>query len=143
MIVEQICIFLENKSGRLSEVTRAIEDAGVNIRALSVADTSDFGILRIIANDNDKAVASLKSKNFTVSKSEVIAAEVSDTPGGLSNLLDILEKEGINVEYMYAFLERVSDKAVMIFRFDENSKAVETLQANGVTLLDGNQVYKL
>ena len=143
MIVEQICIFLENKSGRLSEVTRAIEDAGVNIRALSVADTSDFGILRIIANDNDKAVNSLKSKNFTVSKSEVIAAEISDTPGALSNLLDILEKAEINVEYMYAFLERVSDKAVMIFRFDENSKAVETLQSNGITLLDGNQVYKL
>lgn len=143
MIVEQVCVFLENKSGRLSEVTRAMEDAGVNIRALSVADTSDFGILRMIVNDNDKALASLKSKNFTVSKSEVVAAEVSDTPGGLSHILDVLEKAGINVEYMYAFLEHVSDKAVMIFRFDENKKAVDTLTANNITLLDGKQVYQL
>jgi len=143
MIVEQICVFLENKSGRLSEVTRAIEDAGVNIRALSVADTSDFGILRMIVNDNDKAMASLKAKNFTVSKAEVVAAEVSDSPGGLSGLLNILEKEGINIEYMYAFLEHVSDKAVMIFRFDENSRAVDTLTANNIILLSGEQVYSL
>lgn len=143
MKVEQISVFLENKSGRLAEVMRVLGAAGVNIRALSIADTSDFGILRIIVNDKDKALAALKEKDFTVSKTEVVAAEVADTPGGLSKILDLLDAQGVNVEYMYAFIERSSDNAVIIFRFDENDKAIRVLQAAGITILNGSKVYSI
>ena len=143
MKVEQISVFLENKSGRLAEVMRVLGSAGINIRALSIADTSDFGILRIIVNDKDKALAVLKGKDFTVSKTEVVAVEVADTPGGLSKILDLLDRQGGNVEYMYAFIERSSDNAVIIFRFDENDKAIKVLLGAGITILDGSKVYNL
>jgi hypothetical protein len=143
MKVEQISVFLENKSGRLAEVMRVLGTSGINIRALSIADTSDFGILRIIVNDKDKALAALKEKQFTVSKTEVVAVEVSDTPGGLSTILDLLDRQGVNVEYMYAFIERSSDNAVIIFRFDENDKAITVLQEAGITILDGSKVYSI
>ena len=90
MRVEQISVFLENKAGRLAEVTRVLSEAGVNIRALSLADTSDFGILRLIVNDNDKAKATLKEHGFTVGKTDVVAVEVADRPGGLALILGIL-----------------------------------------------------
>ena len=143
MKVEQISVFLENKSGRLAEVMRVLGSSGINIRALSIADTSDFGILRIIVNDKDKALAVLKAKDFTVSKTEVVAVEVADTPGGLSLILDLLDKQGVNVEYMYAFIERSSDNAVIIFRFDENDKAIKVLQGAGIAILDGSKVYSI
>ena len=143
MKVEQISVFLENKSGRLAEVMRALGNAGVNIRALSIADTSDFGILRVIVNDNEKALKALKDKDFTVSKTEVVAVEVPDTPGGLAGILDVLEKQGVNVEYMYAFIERSSDKAIIIFRFDGNDRAIKALSDAGITILEGAKVYNL
>ena len=143
MKVEQISVFLENKSGRLAEVARALGDAGVNIRALSIADSSDFGILRIIVNDNDRALEVLKKKGFTVSKTEVVAVEVPDRPGGLAWVLDLLEKRSINVEYMYAFVERSSDNALIVFRFDEMDNAIQVLSSNGVTILNGSTVYSL
>jgi len=141
MKAEQISVFLENKSGRLAEVMRVLGAAQVNIRALSIADTSDFGILRIIVNDKDKALAALKENNFTVSKTEVIAVEVPDTPGGLSKIMDLLDAQQVNVEYMYAFIERHSDNAVIIFRFDENDKAIAVLQKAGVTILGSQEIY--
>src|SRR5512143_764081 len=107
--VEQIYVFLENKAGRLAEVTRILGDAGINIRALSLADTSDFGILRLIVNDREKANAVLKENGFTVSKTEVVAVEVPDRPGGLSQILQTLDNNSINVEYMYAFVERCGE----------------------------------
>jgi hypothetical protein len=143
MKVEQISVFLENKSGRLAEVTRVLGGAGVNIRALSIADTSDFGILRIIVNDNEKALKALKEKDFTVSRTEVVAVEVPDSPGGLAHILELLEKQNVNVEYMYAFVERSSNNAVIIFRFDENDKAIKVLAGAGVTILEGSKVYSL
>lgn len=123
MHVEQISIFIENKFGRLAEVTRILGDAGVNIRTLSLADTSDFGILRLIVNDTEKARTVLKERGFTVSKTEVVAVEIPDRPGGLADILQVLDADGINVEYMYAFVERCGENAVMIFRFDETDKA--------------------
>jgi len=143
MKVEQISVFLENKSGRLADVARSLGDAGVNIRALSIADSSDFGILRIIVNDNDKALEVLKKKGFTISKTEVVAVEVSDKPGGLAQVLDLLARESINVEYMYAFVERSSDNAVIVFRFDAMDSAIKVLSLNGVVILDGSTVYSL
>jgi len=143
MKVNQISIFVENKSGRLAEVTKVLGDEGINIRALSLADTADFGILRLIVNDSARAVAVLKSKQFTVSMTEVVAVEVPDRPGGLADILGILEQEKINVEYMYAFVERSANNAVIIFRFDETDRAIKALIAKGVTVLEGKKVYCL
>ena len=143
MKVEQISIFIENKSGRLAEVARILGDAGINIRALSLADTSDFGILRLIVNDREKAKQILKEKGFTVSKTEVVAVEVPDRPGGLSEILQTLDSESINVEYMYAFVERCGENAVIIFRFDETEKAIATLYSKGFNMLNGEQLYNM
>ncbi len=143
MKVEQISIFLENKSGRLADVARVLGKAGVNIRALSVADTSDFGILRLIVNNIDKALETLKNNNFTVSKTEVVAVEVPDKPAGLSEILDILEGEKVNVEYMYAFVEGSSNNALIVFRFDNNNRAIEILSYNNVKILNGKSVYNI
>ena len=143
MKVEQISIFIENKSGRLAEVTRILGEESINIRALSLADTSDFGILRLIVNDREKAKAVLKEKGFTVSKTEVVAVEVPDHPGGLYRILQTLDSGAINVEYMYAFVERCGENAVIIFRFDETDKAIQTLQANGIAILEGERLYEM
>ena len=143
MHVEQISIFIENKFGRLAEVTRVLGDAGVNIRTLSLADTSDFGILRLIVNDTEKAKTVLKERGFTVNKTEVVAVEIPDRPGGLADILQALDAEGINVEYMYAFVERCGENAVMIFRFDETQKAIAMLTAKGFTVLPGERLYSM
>jgi len=137
MKVEQISIFIENKSGRLAEVSGVLGDAGVNIRALSLADTSDFGILRLIVNDTDKAFQVLREQNFTVNKTEVIGVEVPDSPGGLSSILQILDKNDVNVEYMYAFVERSGDNAVIIFRFDNVDEAITVLTKNDIKIIEG------
>lgn len=143
MKVEQISIFIENKSGRLAEVTRTIGEAGVNIRALSLADTSDFGILRLIVDQPAVAKRILREHGFTVSMTDVVAVEVPDQPLGLFNLLNILDHCGVNVEYMYAFVERCSGSAVMIFRFDNTDEAIRCLTDQGVTILAGERVYSV
>ncbi len=143
MKVEQISIFLENKYGRLAEVTRILSEAGINIRALSLADTADFGILRLILDRTEEAKQLLREKGFTVGKTEVIAVEVPDRPGGLAGILNALEGEGINVEYMYAFVQRSGENAIIIFRFDELEKAIGALQKAGVRILRGEEVYAL
>lgn len=143
MQVDQLSVFLENKAGRLSEVTGILAEAGVNIRALALADTSDFGVLRLILDDNDRAIAALKENGFTVGKTEVLAAEVADKPGGLHNILWILKSNGINVEYMYAYVRHTGKDAVMIFRFDNITGAAEVLKKNGVNVIDGDRLYKM
>ncbi len=140
MKVEQISIFLENKSGRLADVTNVLAGAGINIRALSLADTADFGILRLIVNDTEKAKQVLKDNNFTVGKTEVIAVEVPDRPGGLSGILNAIRDKDINVEYMYAFVQRSGENATVIFRFDDIDLAIKTLQDAGVNVLKGEEV---
>jgi len=143
MRVEQISIFLENKAGRLAEVTRVSSEAGVNIRALSLADTPDFGILRLIVDDKDKAKADLKEKGMTVGKTDVVAVEVEDRPGGLSRILGVLSQGNVNVEYMYAFVQYSGKDAVLIFRFDDIDAAVKLLQENNIRVLEGKSVYTL
>lgn len=140
MQVEQISVFLENKSGRLSEVTGILADAEVNIRALALADTSDFGVLRLIVDDNEKAATVLKDSGLTVGRTEVVAVEVEDRPGGLHRILEILKGTDINVEYMYAYVHHTGRNAVMIFRFDNSAAAVETLNAHGVKTLAGDRL---
>ncbi|MFN3479223.1 MAG: ACT domain-containing protein [Thermodesulfovibrionales bacterium] len=143
MKVEQISIFLENKSGRLAEVTDVLAKADINIRALSLADTADFGILRLIVNDTEKAKEVLKKNGFTVGKTEVIAVEVPDRPGGLAGILNVLKDKGVNVEYMYAFVQKSKENAIIIFRFDEIDRAIEGLSSAGVKILKGEDVYAL
>ena len=143
MKVEQISIFLENKSGRLAEVTGVLSKAGINIRALSLADTADFGILRLIVDKTDRAKEVLKQNAFAVSKTEVIGVEVPDRPGGLAEILGVLQAAGVNVEYMYAFVQRSGDNAIIIFRFDELDKAIQALTAGGVRVLRGEELSAL
>lgn len=143
MRVEQIAVFLENKSGRLAEITSIIAAENVNIRALSVADTADFGILRLIVDDVEKAKAALKTNGFTVGITNVLAVEVADQVGGLATVLKSIETAGLNVEYMYAFVNKSSENAVLIFRFEDMDKAIDSLQKDGYKLLSGAQICSL
>ena len=143
MKVDQLSIFLENRAGRLAEVTRILSEAKVNIRALSLADTSDFGILRLIVSDFEKAKAQLKENGFTVGRTSVVAVEVPDHPGGLHEILSMLQDAGINVEYMYAFVQQSGDSAVLIFRFDRTDQGIELLQQKGINIVPGETLYKL
>jgi len=143
MKVEQISIFLENRAGRLSEVTRVLAEADINIRALSLADTSDFGILRLIVSDYEKAKKVLKEAGFTVGRTTVVAVEVTDKPGGLHAILKLLSGRGINVEYMYAFVQQSGKNAVLIFRFDKIDQAIEVLTENNMKVIPGEELYKI
>jgi len=143
MQVRQISVFLENRVGRLQEVTEVLARAGINIRALSLADTSDFGILRLIVNRPEEVAAILRQEGFTVKENEVIAAQVEDKPGGLARLLRLFASAGISVEYMYAFVERQQENAVMIFRLESIPRAVKILQDAGIPLLSEAEVSSL
>ena len=143
MKAKQISVFLENKFGRLAQVTRVLGDNGINIRALSIADTTDFGILRLIVNDPDSAYLTLKDAGFTVSTTDVIAVEVQDEPGGLSKVLEILHQQNINIEYLYAFLQKSTNAALVVFRVEQLEQAVKALQDNNISVLDGSRVYLL
>lgn len=128
MKVKQISVFLENKSGRLAQVTRVLGDNELNIRALSIADTTDFGILRLIVDQPEEASRILRAEGFMVSETAVIAVEVPDCPGGLADVLAILGLAGINIEYLYAFIGQSSGEAQVIFRVDDCDKAINVLQ---------------
>jgi hypothetical protein len=143
MKLEQLSIFLENRSGRLAEITGILARAGINIRALSLADTADFGILRLIVSQTARAVQVLREGGFTVATNEMVALEVPDRPGGLWSILRVLEGAGINVEYMYAFVHKATENAVVIFRFDEPDRASAVLRTAGVRVLAGEEVYGL
>ncbi len=143
MKVEQISIFIENKSGRLAEVSGVLGEANVNIRAKKKKKKKKKGILRLIVDDSGKALAVLRARHFTVNKTEVIGVEVPDSPGGLSSILQILDDHQINVEYMYAFVERSGNNAVIIFRFDNIDQAITVLLKNGVKILDGKKITSI
>lgn len=143
MKVEQISIFLENKSGRLAEVTAILARNNINLRALSLADTADFGIFRLIVSDPTRAAALLKESGFTVGMNEVVAVVVPDRPGGLAGILGTLQGRGINVEYMYAFVQKSEGNAVLIFRFDDTDKAIDALRQGSISVLSGEEMKKL
>ena len=143
MRVGQISVFLENKTGRLAEVTEILSEAQINIRALAVADTSDFGVLRLIVDDNEKAEKALKDNGFSVGKTNVIALEVADKPGGLHRILALLTNAGINVEYMYSMVTQHNNNAVMIFRFDNTDNALKLLDEKDIVVINGSDVHHL
>lgn len=143
MLIKQISVFLENKSGRLAEVTRVLGLNNIDISALSIADTTDFGILRLIVNKPEEAVEILKENGFTVSCTNVIAISVPDKPGGLSLALNILDKENIGIEYMYAFVGKAENEALVILKVADTDKAIKVLKDKGVNVVPSNSVYKL
>lgn len=133
-------MFLENKSGRLAAVTRLLGQNGINIRALSIADTTDFGILRLIVNEPERAHDVLKQEGFTVSVTDVIAVAVPDRPGGLAEILAILEGANMNIEYLYAFTGKSAGDALVIFRVEDPDRAIDTLTKNGIRVLKNGEV---
>jgi hypothetical protein len=143
MKLEQLSIFLENRSGRLAEITGVLARAGINIRALSLADTADFGILRLIVNEPTRAAETLRGNGFTVATNEMVALEVPDRPGGLWEILTAVGEAALNVEYMYAFVRKTQENAVVMFRFDEPDRAIAVLRQAGVRVLSGEEVYSL
>lgn len=143
MTINQLSIFAENKPGTIHSITRCIANAGVDIRALSVADTQDFGILRLIVSDIEKAKQALSTDGCVVSVTQVIGVAVPDSPGGLADVLQILCDAEINVEYVYAFITISKEKAYVVLRVGDNDHAIEILKKAGVTLLSENDVMAL
>ncbi len=144
-ITKQVSVFLENKSGRLRDVCRAVGEAGINIRALCIADTSDFGILRLILDDPGRALQVLLDAGFSVGETSVLAVQIPDRPGGLAGVLDALPSEDINVEYMYAFFTRLEGRAVVVFRVgdDQIPRVAEALEAAGIVIMRAEEVYAI
>ena len=140
MRIRQISIFLENKPGQLSAICRGLADAGINIATLSLADTADFGIVRMIVDDHEKAKAVLTERGHAVNVREVIAVCVPDRPGGMAGVMQALDAAGANIEYSYAFAFHRGEKAVLVFRFDDNEKAESALKAAGYTTLGEDEV---
>lgn len=142
-MVKQISIFLENKCGRMIRVSEVLGEAGINIRALSIADTSDFGILRLIVDQPDKAYAALRENGFMASVTEVIAVEVPDVPGGLARVITPLEAAGINIEYLYAFVQKRTEDALILMRVENIPAALQTLQEKGIPVISSDRIYDL
>jgi hypothetical protein len=143
MTIKQISIFVENHPGKLAEITQAIGEAGVDIRALSLADTSDFGILRLIVDKPEAAVEALRAKEIATTLTEVIAVALDDKPGALGHVIEILGGTGINVEYMYAFLARQEARAFVILRVEAIEDAIRALTGQGVRLLTEGEIYSM
>jgi hypothetical protein len=140
-LVDQLSVFLENESGGLADVVDVLARAAVDLRAASLADETDFGILRLIVNEPDRAAASLKDAGFTVRRTPVVAVEIPDRPGGLATTLNALR--GISVEYMYAFVRKSGEAAFSVFRFEDPESAIETLRKAGARILEAEDVQKL
>lgn len=143
MNIQQLSIFVENKSGRLAEITEALAKANVDIRALSIADTSDFGILRLIVDQPEVAVEALKQANLTVSLTSVIAIGIEDQPGQFYKAMRVLAEHKIGIEYMYAFISRDKGKAYVILRVENSEKALEVLEQGGIKILTAEEIYKM
>lgn len=142
MKINQISIFLENKPGHLNQACKVLAEAGINLVTLSLADTEQFGILRVIVKEWERARDLLKQAGFVVKVTEVIATEVADQPGGLHRILDIIEHNGLNIEYMYAFTFRRENHAVLMFRFNDADAAVQILQKNGVNVIGNIDLFQ-
>jgi hypothetical protein len=142
-MIKQISVFVENKKGRLAKITDVLGKAGIDLVALSIADTTNFGIMRCIVSDSDKALDVLKQNGFTANTTDVIVLEVVDKPGGLASVLRVLDSADISVEYLYSFVRTPNENALILFRVENIEKAIEALQDNGVKLLDTQDVFNI
>ena len=144
MTVKQLSVFIENRPGRLSAVTKILGDNNVNIRAMSLADTKDFGILRLIVDDFEKAVSALKTEGFSVTTTQVLAVEINDRPGGLSEAMKVLYNDNISVEYMYsAFINTKENTAYLILRVENVTAALEALSEAGFALISQQELASI
>jgi hypothetical protein len=143
MRVSQISVFLENKSGRLAQVTRALADHGINIRALCIAETIDYGVLRLIVSDPPAAKRVLAEGGFTVTETDVLVVEIPDRPGGLAKAIEHLAARGTNIEYIYAFVTASGQNANVVFRLEHPEVAAQILSEAGFRILAGDEVYRL
>ena len=132
-MVQQLSVFLQNKSGKIAAVVRALSDSGVDIRALSIADTTDFGILRMLVSDISAAKAALAEQNCILSVNEVTVVAVPDAPGGLSRVLSLMAQEEIDIEYMYSLIDRGKEDAYMVFRVSDENRLLKVLSENGLS----------
>lgn len=133
MKIKQISIFLENTAGRIADVTKVLKDNSINLRAIMIADTADFGILRIITDDSEKALSVLKDAKFTTKTTDVLAISISDKVGALHDVMALFQNNGINIEYLYASLEKTGDTAIIIFKVEDPEKGLEVIKANGLS----------
>jgi hypothetical protein len=136
MEIKQISVFLENTTGRISEVTKTLAHAGINLRAISIADTADFGILRLIVDKTEEAINALNTAGFTTRQTSVAAVEIDDVPGSLAKLMELFQKSEVNIEYLYASLEGKAGKAVVIFKLEDHDKGFKILKDNGLTMAE-------
>ena len=141
MTNKQLSVFLENKPGKLAGMMKALADAGVNIVTLSLADTQQFGIVRLIVEDWERAKDALEQAHVAVNVHDVIAASVRDEPGGMAEILDVVEAAGVNIEYMYAFAARHGEEAILVFRFDDLAKAEKALTAAGRDVISPLELF--
>ena len=139
----QISVFIENKEGRIKKAIDTLAKAGVNIRALSVGDTTKYGILRLIVSDNAKAIEALEKDGFIVKENEVIILAVPDKPNGLNSTLSVFDEKGINLEYLYAFVSSKTDEAIVVMRLEDMEKAIDALNDNNVKILDTQDINDL
>ena len=143
MAVKQISIFIENKEGRIKKAINTLAEENINIRALSIADTTKYGILRLIVSDNEKAIDALEKDGFIVKENEVIILAVPDKPNGLNSTLAVFDENGINLEYLYAFVSTKSDEAIVVMRLENMEKAFEALENSYVKILDAEDIKDL
>ena len=142
MKLQQLSLFLENRPGRLAAPLEVVAAAGINLMTLSLADTAQFGILRLIVREWEKAKRLLEEAGWVVNLTEVVAVDVLDRPGGLANALRVLEGADLNIEYMYAFSLRRGDKAILIFRFEDPDRAIEVLRKAGLHVVGPEELLE-
>ncbi len=141
-MAEQISVFIENTRGRLKDVTALLRDAGIDIRAITIADTPDFGIVRMITDNNEKALDILKHGGFITRTTDVIAVKIANKPGSLFKVLSVLEKQGINIEYLYSYAASPHEQVILVFRFDNNETAEKVLSGSNITILSTKDLLK-
>jgi hypothetical protein len=143
MTIDQISVFVENEPGRLAEIAEILASADVALRAMSIADTSDFGILRVIVNDPEKAQRTLRDAGCAVSVTKVLAVSLEDKPGSLAKVIRILSSNGLSVEYLYAFITRKEGNAYVIFRIEDTDKAESIFEMHGIKTASEREIYEI
>ncbi len=143
MKITQISVFLENRKGRLYDVCSLLGSNGVNIRALTIAETESFGVLRIVVDKSEQAIKLLRENQFVANFTDVVAIEVADQPGGLASILKVLADNDVNIEYMYGFVEKFSDKALLVFRFEDTEFAQQVLAKNDIRVVSSKDIAGL
>lgn len=143
MKVTQVSVFIENTPGRLAEVTKVIGEAKINILALTIAETGEFGVLRLIVDNPSKAVAALKKNDFTTAMTDVLAVEIPHKPGSLASIVALFDRNKINIEYVYAFVAHSMDEALIVLRFENPDQALKILKENNIRVLTNDEVIKL